>query len=77
MGELGQEEDELNKEIGIYAANKNVNIIICVGKLSSYICMMEPKKVLGNNQDRLFYFKTKKIYLNAPRYFRAWGYNTD
>ncbi|MDI9510060.1 MAG: UDP-N-acetylmuramoyl-tripeptide--D-alanyl-D-alanine ligase [Bacillota bacterium] len=62
MGELGQEEDELNKEIGIYAANKNVNIIICVGKLSSYM-YDGAKEVLGNNQDRLFYFKTKEDLL--------------
>lgn len=37
MGELGDTENYLHKEIGIYAASKDLDIIICVGKLSYYI----------------------------------------
>lgn len=37
MGELGENEKEFHKEIGAYAAQKNINVLVCVGKLSSYM----------------------------------------
>lgn len=37
MGELGNNENELHREVGEYIASKEVNIIICVGMLSLYM----------------------------------------
>ena len=57
MGELGLKEEYLHKEIGIYAASKNIDIIICLGKLSSHM-YKGAKEILVSNNDRLFYFET-------------------
>jgi UDP-N-acetylmuramoyl-tripeptide--D-alanyl-D-alanine ligase len=35
MGELGETEQALHKEVGAYAAAKDINVLVCVGKLSS------------------------------------------
>lgn len=37
MGELGKDEEELHREVGVYAAFKNIDLLICVGKLSAYM----------------------------------------
>lgn len=37
MGELGQDEIKLHKETGEYAAFKNIDIILCAGKLSLHM----------------------------------------
>jgi UDP-N-acetylmuramoyl-tripeptide--D-alanyl-D-alanine ligase len=37
MGELGAKEIALHKEVGTYAAATNIDILVCVGKLSSYL----------------------------------------
>lgn len=79
MGELGEAEHELHKEIGIYAADKRVDIIICVGKLSKYIYdgareaiqkqsdnhlhSMDSQDV-NSSLGSLYYFKTREDLLN-------------
>ena len=35
MGELGSTEKALHKEVGAYAASGNIDVLVCVGKLSS------------------------------------------
>jgi len=37
MFELGENEEKLHSEIGRYINNKNIDVLICVGALSSYI----------------------------------------
>lgn len=37
MGELGKEEVEMHREVGVYAASKNLDLLICVGELSQYM----------------------------------------
>lgn len=66
MGELGSTEDILHREIGIYARSKQVDVIICVGKLSSH--MYEgATDVSGNNSGDLFYFETlDSLIKNLP-----------
>ena len=64
MGELGDTKNSLHKDIGKYAASKDLDIIICVGELSSH--MFEGAK--GNDSsdypassasisERLYYFE--------------------
>lgn len=64
MGELGQSEKQLHKEIGIYAATKKIDIVIFVGKLSFY--MNEgAKEVLLNNSENLFHYETQDELIKA------------
>ncbi len=37
MGELGEHEKELHREIGAYAAGKGIDVVFCVGELSAEI----------------------------------------
>ena len=37
MFELGKDENTLHQEVGTYAASKNLDLIVCVGKLSSHM----------------------------------------
>lgn len=54
MFELGDEENNLHKEIGAYASNK-VDLLICVGKLSSYMYDGALENLIGE----LLYFETR------------------
>jgi len=48
MGELGTDEMKLHKEIGKYAVSKNIDIILCVGKLSYYMYTGAMESLTGN-----------------------------
>ena len=37
MGELGEDEVEMHREVGVYAASRNLDLLICVGELSQYM----------------------------------------
>ena len=37
MFELGEHENEMHGEVGAYAAQKGIDVIVCVGKLSSHM----------------------------------------
>lgn len=64
MGELGEHEHQLHKDIGTYAASKKLDLIICVGKLS--MSMYEASKdILYDNTDTLYYFKTQGELIHA------------
>lgn len=64
MGELGKNEHKLHKEIGSYAATRNVDIILCVGKLSAHM-YDGASEILINNTDKVFYFETQMELINA------------
>lgn len=64
MGELGPDEANLHKEIGIYAGSKNIDIILCVGKLSSHM-YDGTKERLINTSGRLFHFETRDDLIKA------------
>ena len=64
MGELGKNEAEMHKDIGKYIANKNVDIIICVGKLSAYI-YDGAAEILSDNTSGLFHFVSQKELIMA------------
>lgn len=64
MGELGKDEHLLHKEIGSYAATKNVDIIICVGLLSAHM-YKGASDILTKNTCKLFYFETQMELINS------------
>lgn len=37
MGELGENEVEMHREVGVYAASRNLDLLLCVGELSQYM----------------------------------------
>lgn len=61
MFELGVREKELHEEVGVYAASKNLDVIICVGSLSASMyegaCRTENGKV--------YYFETREQMLGG------------
>lgn len=60
MGELGKEEVEMHREVGVYAASKNLDLLICVGALSQY--MAEAAKHAAPTKT-IFHFETKEELL--------------
>lgn len=60
MGELGKEEVEMHREVGVYAVSKNLDLLICVGELSQY--MAEAAKHAAPTKP-IFHFKTKEELL--------------
>jgi len=72
MGELGDMEKALHREIGAYAASGNVDILICVGKLSSNMyegaakIFKEKQSGLKNQaHPSLFYYETRDELIQA------------
>lgn len=66
MKELGENENTLHFETGMYAAEKGVNIICCIGPLAKY--MAEGARVAKESRDFseeqiVLYFETKEHFL--------------
>ena len=61
MFELGTSEDALHKEVGQYAALKNLDVLVCVGKLASFIYDGAVDKFKGT----LLYFETREELIDA------------
>ena len=53
MLELGRKEDDYHKELGAYMADKKIDVLIGVGKLSKF-CVSEFKRKLKNNYSKSF-----------------------
>ena len=47
MGELGENEVELHKEVGRFAADAGIDLLICVGKLSAYMAKAAKEEGTG------------------------------
>ena len=37
MGELGTDQADMHREVGVYAASRNIDVLLCVGELSAYL----------------------------------------
>ena len=63
MFELGDEECELHKEVGAYAAKKEVNVIVCTGQLSAYMYEgasdARKEELSAAQKCEVYYFKTR------------------
>lgn len=56
MFELGEKEKELHGQIGAYAAEKGIDVMICVGKLSRF---MYEEACRNTKQGNAYYFETR------------------
>lgn len=61
MFELGTDEAALHREVGVYAAEASVDVIICVGELC--IHMYEGAKSVENPDSSIYYFRDKEELL--------------
>ncbi len=62
MFELGEKERELHEEIGAYAMKKEIDVLICVGELSSSMYHAAKDQ---NKQKTLYYFSSKEELLSV------------
>lgn len=62
MFELGSKECELHKEVGEYAAKKNIDCIICVGNLSKN--MYEGAVSVENTVSKVYHYVDKETLIN-------------
>lgn len=65
MLELGKYANTMHYEVGIYAIEKGIDLLICIGNLSykTYEGANEQLKKLGINNQDIMYFKTKEDFL--------------
>lgn len=61
MGELGADERKMHEEVGKYAAEKEINLLLCVGELSQY---METAAKAVNSATQVRYFENKEVLMN-------------
>lgn len=61
MFELGEQEKDFHAQVGSYAAQKGIDLIVCVGALSEY--MYEAAKGETSGLSKVMYFATKEDML--------------
>lgn len=61
MFELGEREKELHAEVGAYALQKDIDVLLCTGELSKYMyeSALEQQKITASKQTEIYYFKTR------------------
>ena len=62
MGELGEDQVEMHREVGVYAASKNIDRILCVGPLSAY--MAEAARITAPAKE-IRHFESKEELLEV------------
>lgn len=65
MGELGEDEVEMHREVGVYAASRNLDLILCVGELSQY--MAEAAKHAAPEKAILHFATKEKMLKELPK----------
>lgn len=64
MGELGEDEVEMHREVGVYAASRNLDLLICVGELSQY--MAEAAKHAAPSKTILHFSSQEELFSKLP-----------
>lgn len=61
MFELGEKEKELHAEVGAYALQKGIDVLLCTGELSKYMYenALKQQKITALRQAEIYYFKTR------------------
>lgn len=65
MFELGEREKQLHAEIGAYAVEKGIDVMICVGELSQFMYEEACKR---NSGSRVYYFETRDEMLSELKH---------
>ena len=61
MYELGENEKQLHREVGIHAANLSIDVVICIGELAKNIADAAKE---NNKNIKVLYFETKEEFEN-------------
>ena len=68
MFELGQNEAQLHREVGVYAAQKGIDVIICTGKLSRHMyegaLSVNGEMLTAAEKREVYYFETRDEMLD-------------
>lgn len=72
MGELGPEEIALHKELGEYAAQKHINLVVAIGPLAKYIAEGASDK---QPHTKALWFDTKEKFINNMKNLLETGDN--
>ena len=65
MGELGENEVEMHREVGVYAASRNLDLLLCVGELSQY--MAEAAKHAAPTKTILHFATKEEMLKELPK----------
>lgn len=68
MGELGKDEVEMHREVGVYAAARNIDKIICVGELAGD--MAEAARLAAPTKDIVHFAKRESLLEALPEMIR-------
>lgn len=65
MGELGKKSEQMHYEIGEYAVESNINLLICIGSLCKYMADGAENRLKELNSDAttVYYYETKEDFL--------------
>ena len=61
MYELGENEKQLHREVGMHAANLSIDVVICIGELAKNIADAAKE---NNKNIKVLYFETKEEFEN-------------
>lgn len=69
MFELGEKEREMHAEVGGYAVEKGIDIVICIGGISKYMYEGACQKAQenGSSKENIYYFAEKKDFLGKRK----------
>lgn len=73
MFELGDNEIELHESVGEYIAGKNINLIICIGRLSRHICDKAIED--GVSSDNVIHYDKIEDFINTASDYLKKGDN--
>lgn len=62
MFELGEKEREMHGDVGSYAVQKGIDVLICTGELSRFMCESALEQLKADDarkQTEIYYFKTR------------------
>lgn len=64
MGELGEDEKEMHRQIGTYAVDKGTDLLICIGELSQEMADAAKEKIAAQSEKKttVFHFTTKEAF---------------
>ena len=65
MGELGEDQVDMHREVGVYAASRNIDVLLCVGELSAY--MAEAARLTAPAKEIRHFASKEELLAELPR----------
>lgn len=65
MGELGEDQVDMHREVGVYAASRSIDVILCVGQLSAY--MAEAARFTAPAKEILHFSTKEELMKELPQ----------